>query len=144
MPKKNPVQYAEEDLGVHEVWEQAQQRLDQHHQCKTTYLLSLRQIRELKERMRTREMEIVSDERGKFPDMKQTPFRDHIKGAFEDDADLSTLRAGLAVLESERDQSKADMDHHALGVHATTARMSELAGLLNFYSAAKAAATANQ
>ena len=143
MPK-NAVQYAEEDLGVHVVWDEAQTRLDQHEECKNTYLAALRSIRDLKEKMRSREMTIVSDERGKFPEMKVTPFRDHVKAEFEADAVLSDYRDELAVAESDRDRAKADMDHHSLGVQAATARMSELAGLLNYYSAAKAAATASK
>lgn len=139
---KNAVQYAEDDLGVHEVWDEAQRRLNQHEDAKNIYLTAMRQVRELKEQMRTREMEIVSDERGTNPDMKVTAFREHVKVCFENDADLTDYRSTLAMLESDKDRAKADMDHHALGVQATTARMSELAGLLNFYSAAKAAATA--
>lgn len=142
--RKNAVQYAEEDLGVHVVWDEAQTRLEQHDEAKNTYLNCLRQIRDLKERMRTRETTIVSDERGKFPDMKVTPFRDHIKAEFEADSALQEYRDELAVIESDRDRAKADMDHHSLGVQATVARMSELAGLLHFYSAAKAAATASK
>jgi hypothetical protein len=141
---KNAVKYAEENLGVHVVWDEAQTRLEQHDDAKNTYLTALRSVRDVKEKMRAREMTIVSDERGKFPDMKVTPFRDHIKAEFEADVVLSALRDELAGHESDRDRAKADMDHHSLGVQATTARMSELAGLLNFYSAAKAAETANK
>ena len=137
--KKNPVEYAEVELGVHEVWEQASHRLEQHEDAKDLYLTSLRQVRNIKADIRSAEMDLASDERGKFPEMKVTPFRDHMKAAYESDERLSSLRADLAAAESSRDEAKADMDHHSLGVHAMTARMHELAGLLQFYSAAKLA-----
>lgn len=139
---KNAVQYAEEDLAVHEVWDEAQQRLAQHDAAKEAYLLSLRTIRDCRDSLRSREMFIISEERGKFPDMKPTPFREHVKEQFEADDNHAQFRESLAEAESMKEQAKADMDHHALGVQATTARMSELAGLLHFYSAAKAAAAA--
>lgn len=138
--KKSAVDYAEEDLDVHGVWDEAVARLAQHEDAKNLYVTTLAQIRMIKSKVQSLTMDITSDERGKFPDMKPTPFRDHVRTVVEDHPELSALRSDMAEAESARDQAKADLDHHALGLGAITARMNELAGLLTFYSAAKAAA----
>lgn len=137
----NPVQYAEETLGVHGVWQECQDRLAAHDQAKALYLKALSGLRDTKAELADRERSIVSDERGNHPDMKPMAFKDHIKSVLDGDLYIKGYRKDLAGFESLRDEAEADMRHHELGVRALTARMHELAGLLDFYGAAKATKT---
>lgn len=137
----NSVEYAEDTLGVHKVYDDCTQRLEEHDKAKNTYLTALSDIRQLKAAVVEREAEITSDERGKHPDMKITAFKQHVGVKCEQDTVHKAYRDDLAVAESSRDEAEQDMRHHELGVRALTARMNELGGLLEFYSAAKQAAT---
>ncbi len=142
MTDRNPVEYAEDILDVHGVFREAKDRLERHEDAKNLYVTTLAQIRSLKSEIQSVEIDVTAEERGDNPDMKVTAFREHLKNVFESHLGLRDLRSNLAAAESARDEAKADMDHHALGVGALTARMSELAGLLQFYSAAKLATLA--
>lgn len=138
----NPVQYAEETLGVHDVWAECRERLAQHDASRTTYLDAVAQLRDLKAAVQTREAEITSDQRGEHPDMKITAFKEHLKVAFEEDTVHTAYRDEIAEQEIRRDNAESEMRHHELGIRALTARMHELAGLLEFYGAAKRASKA--
>lgn len=134
---KDPVAYAEDTLGVHAVYDETRDRLSQHADAKDRYLTALKAVRELKGSMAEREAEITSDERGKNPDMKITAFKQHVAATCEQDSVYAAYADELAAEEANRDTAEQDMRHHELGVRALTARMYELGGLLEFYSAAK-------
>jgi hypothetical protein len=137
LTKQNAVTYAEDTLGVHVVWEEAQQRIEAHGLATEGALRAKRDIRDIEERITDREAEITSDERGANPDMKITAFKEHLKVAFANDSVHQALVAELANSQNVRDGHDADMRHHELGIRALTARMTELGGLLEFYAAAK-------
>ncbi len=135
----NPVTYAEETLGVHDVYAECRTRLQGHDEARNIYLDAIAQLRDLRAAVTTREAEITSDERGEHPEMKITAFKDHLKVVFEADTVHMAYRDEIAIQEIRRDQAESEMRHHELGIRALTARMHELAGLLAFYGAAKEA-----
>lgn len=141
MAKQNPVEYAEGTLGVHQVWDEANDRLVAHEVVKDRYLASLSGIRYVEQQIATREGEIVAEQRGEHPDMKIMEFKQHIAAVMATDEKAVELNTSLAEEKDIRDAAKADMQHHELGLQALTARMNELAGLLEFYAAAKQAAS---
>ncbi len=137
MAKANPVEYAEETLGVHAVYEEAVERLAKHEAAKTAYLTSLGGIRYAEQQIESREAEIVSEQRGEHPDMGIQEFKLHVKTVGAGDDRMQELSSALTEEKANRDESEQDMRHHELGVRALTARMQELGGLLDFYAAAK-------
>lgn len=134
----NAVSYAEETLGVHKVWEEAQERLGLHSLAKSEYLEALKAIRSYESGMADRVATLVAEQRGLNPDMKVTAFREHMKAVEADDEAMKVFHTSLALAKDERDEAEQEMRHHELGLRALTARMTELAGLLEFYAAAKA------
>lgn len=142
MAAKNPVEYAESVLDVHGVWNEAQERLAAHEEAKNAYLAALTSIRWTENQIATREAEIVAEERGTHPDMKITEFKQHVATVQATDETTVDFRGVLADQKAIRDEAEQGMKHHDLGVRALTARMNELAGLLDFYAAAKEAQTA--
>jgi hypothetical protein len=141
---KNPVSYAEDDLGVHVVWDEARARLDEHETAKARYLAALKSLRITERQITDRNMELVTEQRGLQPELKVTAFREHMKVVAAEDDTMVGLQSQLEDDKTERDEAKADMEHHELGLRALTARMHELAGLLEFYATAKSAQTAQK
>ncbi len=137
---KNPVDYAEEVLGVHQVWDEANTRLAAHEEAKNTFLTSLSGIRYLEEQIAVREAAIVTEQRGEHPDMKIMEFKQHVATLLASDPDAMQHATDLREEKDTKERAEQDMRHHELGLRALTARMTELAGLLEFYAAAKQAA----
>ena len=79
MPKApNPVAYAEDTLGVHEILEgviAAREKLDK--EILTTWANARDAKRKAESDLEDREMELVISERGKHPDISETAFRGH-------------------------------------------------------------------
>lgn len=139
---KNPVTYAEDTLGVHHVWDEAQTRLREHDTAKGAYLAAHAAIRAAELLMADREAEIVNEERGKHPDMKITEFKLHVKTVSQTDPIYAEHEEIVHAQKAVKETMEQEMRHHELGVRAATARMTELGGLLEFYAASKRAATA--
>ena len=134
----NPVLYAEQELGVHDVWNQAQQRLAQHAAAVAEKASLTTSIRRLKVRMADREAELTSDLIGLHADLKTATERTKaVKDGIQKDSQMRDLRAELDDLESTRDMITADISSHEQGCHVMAARMVELGGLLQFYAAAR-------
>jgi hypothetical protein len=129
--------YAQRNLEVNKVYAEAQEAREElvRDQAK---LAQGREIkRDLEFRLRDREMEITSDERGKHPEMSQAAMDRHLKTAFHADDSYRELkeqldRAGLAVWQVEQD---IDLDH--ADIRIATARLTELGGYLNYLAALK-------
>lgn len=131
------VKYAEGQLGVHAVYEQAvaaRNTLD----GVLTELGEKRDILRDKEWALTdREMEIAADERGKHPDMSATGMEKHLKIALQNDDATRELREQISHVKSDieglnYDQSVAEHD-----IKIACARMTELAGYFQYLAVVK-------
>lgn len=139
MTKVDPVTYAENTLGVHRVFEEAERRFALHAEASENVTRTQDEIRALKAQVEEREIEIVSDERAKEHGLSKTAFGDHLKEVLREDPDLRALRSKISNLEGMRNDYEQQVKHHQLGVQLASARMQELEGLLSFYAACKLA-----
>lgn len=140
MSKKDPVHYAEDDLGVHNIYDEARAHFDDHsYYTKQVESLNL-QIRDIKTQIEDREREVVSDERAKQLDLSKTAFGEHLKEVLKADESLRAMRGDLSALEAERSNCELNLKNLSLGIQLRSARMEELGGLLYFYAVCKGVA----
>lgn len=134
----NPVTYAEDTLGVHDVWTDAQRRLEQHAAAVAERAALTTAIRRLKVRITDREAELTSDLTAVHADVKTVTERNKlVKEGIQKDPQVQDMKSELDDLEATRDMVSADIARHEQGCHVLAARMTELGGLLNFYAAAR-------
>lgn len=133
----NPVQYAEDHLGVHEVWKEAERRLIVHSDLTDQIKELNRRIRDAKDNLADREASIVADNGAAIVGMSKTAAKEHMKVVIDADPEIQRIRDQIATADAERAEADADLRHHDLGLKVLTARMQELGGLLEFYAAAK-------
>lgn len=131
------LQYAEDTLGVHEVWENVQ-----------TYLADLDELlgdldkaqdikRQLNEEYADREVALISEMRGVHPNMSDTRFKSEFKGWERTDKELTRIRVELNKIGSEIQGLEYDSDFLKLRIRANSARMEELGGYLHYLAAVK-------
>jgi hypothetical protein len=135
----NAVQYAENDLGVHSVYEEAERRLNAHDAATDVLAEALHQIRLLRSEIAAMERDIVSYAATlpEYSSLSKTAFRDAMKDAVKGNERMIDLQQKLSDAEQARDDAEIDVKHHALAVGLATARLNELGGLLQFYAASK-------
>lgn len=136
--RQNAVQYAEQTLGVHVPWEDAQRALASHqeHSDKSDELR--RSIRGFKQAIDDRKMVIATEapSHKDWPDGVQKQ-RDFTKVLYAMDENLGDLESSLDAAQADLDHSENARKHQEQVLYAVTARMNELGGLLHFYAAAK-------
>jgi hypothetical protein len=129
------VTYAEQTLGVHEVYSEAQQRLAVHKLASDQVVGCNRDLRVLHEALEMELLRVATDHAPNIPmGATKTDARESTKQAQNQDIKVQAIRQEIARLESDRASAEADLKHHALGIQVLTARMTELGGLLSFYS----------
>lgn len=133
----NAVQYAENTLGVHTPWSEAQTRLASHDSYTTAEVGAAALIRLLKDQIADYEAEVVSQWRADEPSLSATAFKQYVKDRLGVDTNWRKLRDDLTAHEVARDAAEAGRRHEEQGLRVLSARMEELAGLLHFYAAAK-------
>lgn len=133
----NPVEYAEKVLGIHTVYEEAQQRLDQHE-------ASMQRIRELKNDLRNyrnqrtdKEMELVTLAPQMWPHDSATARKEKLKLHMANDPDLRELDHKIDVCKFELDSAESEARHHELGLNVLSARMNQLGGVMHYYAEVK-------
>ncbi len=133
----NPVEYAENTLGVHTVFAEAEARL-LNYKAASDLILDLNgDIRSTKDNLVSREGVIIAEQGATTAGMTKVAAKEYLKEILDDDPEMGRLHDKLANLESERHVADADLRHEGLAVKMLTARMEELGGLLIFYAAAK-------
>lgn len=133
----NPVHYAEDYLGVHEVWEEAEHRLLDHRRLTEDIKELNRRIRGAKENLADRESVLVADHGADLVGLSKTAAKEHMKAVIDADAEAQRIRDQIATAEAERQEADLDLRHQEVGLKVLTARMQELDGLLEFYAASK-------
>lgn len=141
---QNPVQYAEGVLGVHAVYADSLDRLDSYEVAVQAGVDARHRVKARKDALDQRELEVIADRRSERHEMSATAFKTALKEWLAADEQYQRLLDELHEAEFDRDQADADARIHEHGVRVHTARMEELAGLLNFYAAAKQADTSSK
>ena len=141
--RQNPVTYAEQTLGVHDVYRKAEARLDELQAAQAAATDARRVIRMAKDELADREREITNERRAENHEMTDTAFKKAIKEWIAADKEHQRIQVKLREAESDRDAADADVKRHEHGVRVHAARMEELAGLLHFYAAVNQASIPN-
>lgn len=131
------LRYAEENLGVHSVYEgaiEARDRLD----GILTDLAGLRdKKRDLEYRLQDLELEVASDERGKHADMSQAAMDKHLKVVLHNNTDVRELREQLSKTVSDIEGLEFDRSIAETDIKIAVSRLHELGGYLEYLAAIK-------
>ena len=136
-PAMKALAYAETELGVHTVYEEATFA----HKSLDKTLTDLSDARDLRRTMETaiedNQMEIASDERSTHADMSEAGMARHLKIAYSKDPLLHELRSKLQELTNKIEGLEYDKTILETGIKIAIARMSELGGYLMYLSVIK-------
>jgi len=131
--------YAEHILGLHTVYNEAENlgaQLD-------TRLTELDQAqdakRDLELRITDREMEIFFNERSQHTDKSATALDQHVKLERHRDPELTTLRMKLNGAKSDVSGLEYDVDSIKHRLRTAQARMEQMGGFFNYLAAVKSA-----
>ena len=129
------VKYAEEDLGVHSVYEgliTSRAKLAEMHEAINTLRASKRNSESL---VADREMQLVGEHRAAHADMSQAAFDRHMKVVLQEDEQLRPAREALLSLDRTLDQATSGLKLAETDVRIGVARLEELGGYLNYLAA---------
>lgn len=141
-PGLKALQYAEDKLEVHKVYDTAlalRGRLDD---LFTEISQFKDKKRELDAHREDVEMEVSSDERGRHPDMSQAQMDKHMKVQLSNTAEWRETREHLAKVSGDIDGLEYDIRITETDIKIATARLQELGGYLQYLAAIKEAETA--
>jgi hypothetical protein len=141
-PGAKALAYAE-SLGVHSVYEQVLAKRAELDQCLTEIATLRDKKRDDESLLVDREMELLSDERGKHADMSQAGMDRHLKVVYWSDERHRELRSQVAQVVSDLDGLQFDRDMLETDIKIATARLVELGGYFQYLAAIKSANTAS-
>jgi hypothetical protein len=133
----NAVQYAEDVLEVHKVWQQAQERFDQYTSALGDRAKLQSDLRKIRASLSDREAILIQEGRIKYAELSATAFDKVYRTLVHDDSDHRELREHERERQCDLDLVEADISAHEYQLKLFTSRMNELGGLLEFYAAAK-------
>ena len=136
------LQYAESDLGVHKVHQDAEALaglLDGVHENLAKVIT---ERRELDDKIEDRQMEIMIVERGRASELSQAAMDRRLKEKYHTDKELIDLRKKRSVASSKASTLELEADTLKYRLKAKVARMEELAGYFQYLAALKTEARA--
>lgn len=136
-PESRAVNYAEQMLHVHEVYDEAKAALEGLRHAQRAVIDLAAERRQLNETMTDVEMVLAGETRAANPDLSQAAFERMMKEVLHADGDLKRLRARSMELQSKHEEAEAAVREHEFILRVKAARMEELGGLLAFYGASK-------
>ena len=145
MTDKNPVKYAEDVLGVHVPWVEAQERLAAHAEVSKNVTFAKSELRILRASLEMHK----ANARTLAPSMQGWPEKvkeqeQFIRDVVTRDNQVVYFETQIIVHQNKLDEAEADERHHRLGLEVLSSRMTELGGLLHFYAEVKRAETEAQ
>lgn len=140
--KQNPVTYAEETLGVHVPWAEAQDRLALHANATARVASAKTELRILRASLDMHKM----NARNLAPSMENWPEKvkdqeQFVRDVVARDTQVQYFETQIVVQHNNLDEAESDERHHRLGLEVLSSRMTELGGLLHFYAEVKRAET---
>lgn len=131
------VEYAEQELKVHEVYNGAMKR-------RNDLEAILSQLAELRDKLRFEEVQLADaetqvaiEERGKHPDMSISGMERHLKIKLRESDEVRERKETLAKLRSEIDRYEFDKQIAETDIKIATARMIELGGYIQYLAVIK-------
>lgn len=140
MPASDALKYAEDALGVHEVYREA---IEAHQRVEeaATEIAQLRdRKRDVEFDIQMREIELSQLESGKHPEMSATAMNTHMRKVVWTDVKYLELKHALDRLQGQLDGAEATLKISENTVRIESARMIELGGYFNYLAVVKAAA----
>lgn len=131
------LQYAENELGVHKVFEELTGYLNDLDVSTSDLDKALDRKRELEEKYTDREVELVSEKRGLHASMSDTKFKQEMVGWSRQDDSLNNLRSELNATKGEIQGLEFDQSVLKARIQVGSARLVELGGYLNYLSVIK-------
>ena len=129
--------YAEDELGVHEVFKEVVEELN-------ALEVTLQELdkaqalrRELDEKYADREVELVHEMRGIHPSMTDTRFKSEWRGWERSDVKLRDIRIELMKVKGDISTLEVKVEVSRSIIKAGCARMEQLGGYLNYLAAVK-------
>lgn len=139
-PALKALEYAENKLGVHLVYEDAIKNRDLLDGMMTELGDKRDRKRILEAKIQEREFEIMGDERSKHPEMSATAMDKHLKLAYHGDPALQALRSEHLAVVNDLDGLELDKSVLEMDIKIAVARMAELGGYLQYLAVIKAQA----
>jgi hypothetical protein len=133
------VRYAEEELGVHDIWKEARNDLTEYRTATESLAKALSARRSVEDQIQDAEGMLISDKRGKHPDMSEAAFSRQLSTWKRQDQVLSGLRDKLADSHALVQGLQFEVDILKASVRLKSARLEELGGYLNYLAAVKQA-----
>lgn len=131
------IQYAEETLGVHEIFVLAKEHRDKLDTLFTHLAEKEDQRRKIDDRIADRDMQIVSEERSKHVDVSQAALDRLVKESVRVDPEHTALRVAQRDLTDDIEGLRYDVRIVERDITISTARMTELGGYLQYLAACK-------
>ncbi len=124
--------YAEKELGVHEVYQKAQDVNGEIIDLQITLAGIRDQRRKVTEEMADREVDIWRELRGQHPELSATALDAKAKQERRVDSMMQELRRNLLIFQKQEDDVEHDIKTKQNIINSANARMVELGGYLNF------------
>jgi len=140
-PQRKALDYAENQLGVTRVYEEAIDKRNELDDLMTDLGNARDKKRSLEAKIQDREFEIMGDERSKHPEMSAAAMDKHLKLAYHGDESLQQLREEHIAVVNELDGLDLDRTMLDVDIRIAVSRLNELGGYLNFLAAIKNQAT---
>jgi hypothetical protein len=134
--------YAEQNLGVHKVYEEAQRAQSELTELRNKLVTMRHEKRVAELAYADAELDYYSEVRAELADMSQAQFDKHIKVAINKHPELRAQRGRLAELAGSIDSGEAYVAHLKGDLEVALARMTELGGYFAYLAAVKEAETA--
>lgn len=138
------VSYAEEELRVHKIYEDAIKARDELSQILSELADMRKDRRQVEYDLEMLELEIATEERVKHPEMSATAMKDHLKSACYKDERWRAFKQKIVEVSSAIDEEDADRRLTEKDLDIANARMNELGGYLFYLGSAKMASTAGR
>ena len=136
-PELKAKEFAEKELGVNTAYQDALEAQTTYDEAMQKRDFVMGQIRTKRNFIADRETDVYQETVDANPGEKPTPLKEKVKTAVANDEQLRGLRAELANLQTEHDEAETAAESAKYKMRLYTARMEELAGLLQFYAAVK-------
>lgn len=140
-----PVEYVEDRLGAHKVWEDSQTVTEQLHQAMRTRDALNAGVKKLQLELEDREIELTDIVTKGYADLVKQPSQAQIdrdvRSTFDNDDQHRSMRQAIATQRMNLDAAETEVRALEFKGRSLTARMHELASILKFYTACKDAQT---
>jgi hypothetical protein len=140
----NPaLDYAENVLGVHRVYDEANELNDELNKTLDLLDSAIDARRDMDEKIADYEMDLLIAERGKHPDHSEAAFARHLKEVHHKDAQLKMMRQVRNAKSGEVSGLELEIEYIKSQLKVKVARMEVLGGYFRFLAVTKEAELQN-